>query len=68
LFFFFKQKQPTGSTIDKIVASYHVVYGGQMDGDAVFSNCRNAISSLEKVDKEIGGDFNSGISCIWHHL
>lgn len=55
-----KMKQPTGSTIDKIVASYHVVYGGQMDEDAVFSNCRNAISSLEKVDKEIGGDFNSG--------
>ncbi|CAK7328353.1 unnamed protein product [Dovyalis caffra] len=55
-----KMKQPTGSTIDKIVAGYRVVYGGQMDEDAIFSKCRNAISSFEKADKEIGGDFNSG--------
>ena len=66
--FFFKQKQPAGSVIEKIVSGYHVVYGGKMDEDAVFSNCRNAISFLEKIDKEMGGDFNSGIGCIWHHL
>lgn len=32
-----------------------------MDEDTVLSKCRNAISCLEKVDKEIGGDFNSGM-------
>ncbi|KAJ6754515.1 hypothetical protein OIU79_027181 [Salix purpurea] len=55
-----KMKQPAGSIIEKIVSGYHVVYGGKMDEDAVFSNCRNAISFLEKIDKEISGDFNSG--------
>ncbi|KAJ6751409.1 hypothetical protein OIU85_001895 [Salix viminalis] len=52
-----KMKQPAGSIIEKIVSGYHVVYGGKMDEDAVFSNCRNAISFL---DKEISADFNSG--------
>ncbi|KAI5341444.1 PREDICTED: regulation of nuclear [Prunus dulcis] len=52
-------KQPAGTALDKIVSDYQVIYG-QMDEDTILSKCRNAISCLEKVDKEIGGDFNSG--------
>lgn len=48
--------------MDKIVSSYQVVYGGQLDEDTIFSKCRNAISCVEKVDKEIGGDIRSGIT------
>jgi regulator of Ty1 transposition protein 103 len=47
--------------LEKIVSDYHVVYGGQLDEDGILSKCRNAISSLEKVDKEIGSDIYSGI-------
>ncbi|KAL5581415.1 hypothetical protein UlMin_013857 [Ulmus minor] len=54
-----KLKQPTGSALDKIVSGYQVV-SGQVDEDVIFSKCRNAISFLEKVDKEFGGDINSG--------
>ncbi|XWS43976.1 hypothetical protein CRYUN_Cryun15aG0005200 [Craigia yunnanensis] len=55
-----KLKQPVGSTVDKIVSGYQVVYGSQMDEDVILSKCRNAISFIEKVDKEIGTDVNSG--------
>lgn len=48
--------------MDRIVSGYQYVYGGQTDEDAVLSKCRNAISSLEKVDKEIDHDSNSGMS------
>ncbi|EOY02865.1 ENTH/VHS family protein isoform 1 [Theobroma cacao] len=54
------QKQPVGSTVDKIVSGYQVVYGSQMDEDVILSKCRNAMSCIEKVDKEIGSDVNSG--------
>ncbi|KAJ8771988.1 hypothetical protein K2173_027165 [Erythroxylum novogranatense] len=54
-----KQKQPVGSLVDKIVAGFQVVYRSQIDEDVVLSKCRNAVSCLEKVDKEIGGDVNS---------
>ncbi|XWS40555.1 hypothetical protein CRYUN_Cryun17cG0005500 [Craigia yunnanensis] len=55
-----KLKQPVGNTVDKIVSGYQVVYGNQMDEDVIFSKCRNAISCIEKVDKEISNDVNSG--------
>ncbi|XP_022774226.1 regulation of nuclear pre-mRNA domain-containing protein 1A-like isoform X3 [Durio zibethinus] len=54
------QKQPVGSTVDKIVSGYQVVYGSQMDEDVIFSRCRNAINCIEKVDKETRTDVNSG--------
>ncbi|XP_031271518.1 regulation of nuclear pre-mRNA domain-containing protein 1B-like isoform X1 [Pistacia vera] len=54
------QKQPIGNTVDKIVSGYQVVYGGQIDEDVVLNKCRNAISSIEKVEKEIGSDIHSG--------
>ncbi|KAH1038902.1 hypothetical protein J1N35_040645 [Gossypium stocksii] len=55
-----KLKQPVRNTVDKIVSAYQVVYGSQMDEDVIFSKCRNAISCIDKVDKEIGTDVNTG--------
>lgn len=60
------QKQPVGNTVDKIVSGYQIVYGSQMDEDVIFSKCRNAISCVEKVDKEISTDANSGMTCTAH--
>ncbi|KAK7336111.1 hypothetical protein VNO77_16643 [Canavalia gladiata] len=55
-----KLRPSAGNALEKIVSSYHVVYGGQTDEDAVLSKCRNAISCIEKADKEIGHDGTSG--------
>ncbi|KAG8501364.1 hypothetical protein CXB51_003467 [Gossypium anomalum] len=55
-----KLKQPVRNTVDKIVSAYQVVYGSQMDEDVIFSKCRNALSCIDKVDKEIGTDVNTG--------
>lgn len=64
----FKQKQPIGNTVDKIVSGYQVVYGGQVDEDVILHKCRDAISSMEKVEKEIGSDVHSGSTYIWFLL
>ncbi|KAF7819380.1 regulation of nuclear pre-mRNA domain-containing protein 1A isoform X1 [Senna tora] len=48
-----------GNALEKIISGYQVIYGGQTDEDAVLSKCKNAITSLEKVDKEIGQDSTS---------
>lgn len=55
-----KLKQPIGNTVDKIVSGYQVVYGGQVDEDVILHKCRDAISSMEKVEKELGSDVHSG--------
>ncbi|XP_038884747.1 UPF0400 protein C337.03 [Benincasa hispida] len=55
-----KLKQSASVSLDKIVSGYQVVYGNEIDEDAVLSKCRNSISYLEKLDKEIGTDVNSG--------
>ncbi|XP_015971287.1 UPF0400 protein C337.03 [Arachis duranensis] len=55
-----KLRSSAGNALDKIVAGYRVIYGGQTDEEAVLSKCRNAISCVEKTDKEIGHDSNSG--------
>ncbi|GMJ04366.1 hypothetical protein like AT3G26990 [Hibiscus trionum] len=55
-----KPKQPVGNAVDKIVSGYNTLHGSQMDEDVIFSKCRNAISCIEKVDKEISTDVNSG--------
>lgn len=54
-----KLKHSAGSTLDKIVSGYQVVYG-QMDEDVIVSKCRNAINFVEKVDKEISSDIKTG--------
>lgn len=63
--FLFQQKQSASVSLDKIVSGYQVVYGKEIDEDAVLSKCRNSISYLEKLDKEIGADVNSGIYTLW---
>lgn len=55
-----KLRPSAGNALDRIVSGYQYIYGGQTDEDAVLSKCRDAISSLEKVDKEIDHDSNSG--------
>ncbi|KDP41804.1 hypothetical protein JCGZ_26822 [Jatropha curcas] len=54
------KKQPAGSTLDKIISGYEVVHGGQLDEDVIINKCRSAMSSLEKAEKEIGGNIKSG--------
>lgn len=53
-----KVRNSYGDALDKIVSSYQILYGGQIDEDAILSRCKNAISCVEKIDKEIGSDFN----------
>ncbi|CAL0332960.1 unnamed protein product [Lupinus luteus] len=55
-----KLRPSAGNALEKIVSGYHVIYGEQTDEDAVLNKCRNAIICLEKADKEIGHDSNSG--------
>ncbi|KAK4346169.1 hypothetical protein RND71_032508 [Anisodus tanguticus] len=55
-----KVRNSAGDALDKIVSSYQILYGGQIDEDAILSRCKNAISSVEKIDKEIGSDLNTG--------
>lgn len=56
------QKQPVGGIVDKIVSGFQVVHGGQVDEEAIMNKCRNSISFFENVEKEIGGNTNSGTS------
>ncbi|GFY85129.1 ENTH/VHS family protein [Actinidia rufa] len=55
----FKLRHSAGNALDKIVSGYQAVYSGQLDDDVILGKCRNAISCIEKVDKDIGGDVNS---------
>ncbi|GFS34349.1 ENTH/VHS family protein [Actinidia rufa] len=56
-----KTRHSAGNALDQIASSYQVLYGGLLDEDAILSKCRNAISCIEKVDKEIGDDHNPAI-------
>lgn len=56
----FKPKNQVGDALGKIISSYDVVYDGPVNEDAVLTKCRSAIINLEKTEKEIGGDYNSG--------
>lgn len=56
----FKLKQSAGNTLEKIVSDYQALYGGELDEDVILNKCRDAVSSVEKIDKEIGGDMSSG--------
>ncbi|XP_023522561.1 regulation of nuclear pre-mRNA domain-containing protein 1A-like [Cucurbita pepo subsp. pepo] len=55
-----KLKQSASESLDKIVSGYQVVFGSEVDEDVVLSRCSNSISYLEKLDKQIGADVNSG--------
>ncbi|KAH6813801.1 ENTH/VHS family protein [Perilla frutescens var. frutescens] len=55
-----KQQSAGGNSMDKLVSGYEAVYSSQLDEDAIFSKCRNAISFVEKVDKDVEGDCQLG--------
>ncbi|XP_026377281.1 uncharacterized protein LOC113271597 [Papaver somniferum] len=46
--------------VEKIILSYEIVYDGPVDEEALLSKCREAVSFVDRVDKEIGGDYSSG--------
>ncbi|KAK1306489.1 hypothetical protein QJS10_CPA10g01657 [Acorus calamus] len=56
----YKFKHLTGDVLEKIVSSYEIVYDGPVDEDAVLSKCRDEITGIEKMEKEIGSGNNSG--------
>lgn len=51
---------PGRNPLDKLVSGFQAVYNSQLDEDAIFSKCKNAISFVEKVDKDAQGDFRLG--------
>ncbi|XP_051119456.1 uncharacterized protein LOC127243428 isoform X6 [Andrographis paniculata] len=51
------QRSPGGIAIDKLISGYEAVYGNQVEEDSLFNKCTDVISFLEKVDKDIGGDY-----------
>ncbi|XP_073126452.1 uncharacterized protein [Henckelia pumila] len=56
----YKLKPAGANTLDKLVSGYQAVYNGQQEEDGILYKCRNAISFLEKVDKDIEGDYRLG--------
>ncbi|XP_011097264.1 UPF0400 protein C337.03 isoform X1 [Sesamum indicum] len=52
-----KLRPPGGNALDKLVSGYQAVYGSQLDEDAIFNKCRNAIGFIEKVNKDTNGDY-----------
>ncbi|KAI3966478.1 hypothetical protein MKW92_024773 [Papaver armeniacum] len=55
-----REKLSDGSMVEKIILSYEIVYDGPVDEEALLSKCREAVSFVERVDNEIGGDYSSG--------
>ncbi|KAL7610651.1 uncharacterized protein LOC111894764 isoform X1 [Lactuca sativa] len=54
-----KLQQSAGNALDKIVSGYQIIYGGQLDEDAMISKCKNTITCIEKVEQGIGHDVTS---------
>ncbi|CAO2831258.1 unnamed protein product [Amaranthus hypochondriacus] len=55
-----KLRNAAGNMLDKIVADYELIFGGQVDEDRLLSRCTNTNNCLEKLIKNIGGNVNSG--------
>ncbi|XP_074309149.1 uncharacterized protein LOC141643754 [Silene latifolia] len=52
-----KLRQRVGNVLDKIASDFEMLYGGELDEDALMTRCASTISILEKVVK----DFGSGV-------
>ncbi|ERN06259.1 hypothetical protein AMTR_s00016p00205550 [Amborella trichopoda] len=50
-----KIKFAVGDTLEKIVSGYEGVYDGHVEEESVLTRCRNAISCVEKAEKDVGG-------------
>lgn len=46
--------------LDRIVTGYQSVYCSQLDEEAILNKCRTAISFVQKVEKDFGGDYRLG--------
>uniref|UniRef100_A0A1D1YFK0 Regulation of nuclear pre-mRNA domain-containing protein 1B n=1 Tax=Anthurium amnicola TaxID=1678845 RepID=A0A1D1YFK0_9ARAE len=55
-----KLKQSVGDILEKLISNYECVYDGPVDEDTLLGKCQTAIGSVEKVEKEIGGNFMLG--------
>ncbi|XP_073296021.1 uncharacterized protein [Primulina huaijiensis] len=55
-----KLKPAGANTLDKLVSGYQAVNNSQQDEDAILFKCRNAIAFVEKVDKDIEGNYRLG--------
>ncbi|KAL5978854.1 hypothetical protein ACLOJK_018749 [Asimina triloba] len=58
------KKQVLGNALEKIISSYEVVYDGPVDEDSFLSKCNASIDFVEKFEKDVGGDYNSGAKLI----
>ncbi|KAL9687440.1 hypothetical protein QQ045_031842 [Rhodiola kirilowii] len=56
----FKLRQPAANTFEKIASDYEALYGGDLDEDDILNRCISSISSVEKIDKQVGANFESG--------
>uniref|UniRef100_A0A7N0VAU4 CID domain-containing protein n=1 Tax=Kalanchoe fedtschenkoi TaxID=63787 RepID=A0A7N0VAU4_KALFE len=56
----FKLRQPAANTFEKIASDYQALYGGDLDEDVILNKCRNSISSVKKIDMQVGADIESG--------
>lgn len=55
-----KLKPSASDILEKIISKYACVYDGPMDEDTLLGKCQNVVGSVEKVEKEIGGNFKLG--------
>ncbi|KAL1539904.1 regulation of nuclear pre-mRNA domain-containing protein 1B-like isoform X2 [Salvia divinorum] len=49
-----------GNPLEKLVSGYEAVSSSHLDEDAIFRKCRNSITFVEKVDKEVDSDSRLG--------
>ncbi|XP_071703207.1 uncharacterized protein [Rutidosis leptorrhynchoides] len=54
-----KHSGSAGNALEKIVSGYQAIYGGQHDEDLMINKCKNTISCIVKVEKDIGSDIKS---------
>ncbi|XP_047977038.1 regulation of nuclear pre-mRNA domain-containing protein 2-like isoform X1 [Salvia hispanica] len=53
--------QPVGgNSLEKLVSGFEAVSSSRVDEDAIFTKCRNAITFVEKVEKDVEGDSQLG--------
>ncbi|XP_020693613.1 regulation of nuclear pre-mRNA domain-containing protein 1B isoform X2 [Dendrobium catenatum] len=56
----YKSKYPGRELLEKIISGYELIHNDHIDEDALLGRCSTAISSMEKMDQEIGNNLNLG--------
>lgn len=54
--------------LDKLISNYERVYEGPVDELVLLDRCQNAITSIEKVEKEIDGNLMLGTFIFILHI